>query len=258
MPEFLTEWGQKNRVSHRAGIDRGMLYMSSNASGYPNLNTYGMAWDGLVSVTESPLGGEVTPVYYDGIKFTDWRSTPDFSGVIEAFGFPDVSTYINPNGAKMATTNGGYETINGQFIQNGMVFDKQRPIFFDMSWRSFKRFSNGTQQEDVHLLYNVLAGPGEEVYGTIGEETEPALISWPITATPPENHLYDITPTAHFVIRVSELSLANRQTIERMLYGYAPPPTFAITQQPYMPAFKTITDILGIVNSPVSPQYVIP
>ena len=76
-------WDQTGQRYYETGVDHGVLYpMESGA--YPK----GVAWNGLISVTESPSGAEASPVYADNVKYLNLVSAEEFGASIEAYTCP--------------------------------------------------------------------------------------------------------------------------------------------------------------------------
>ena len=61
---FLTWDGVGERL-FETGVDLGGRCIIKNNGDYPT----GVAWNGLVSVTEQPSGAEKTPLYADNTKY---------------------------------------------------------------------------------------------------------------------------------------------------------------------------------------------
>src|SRR4051812_23743531 len=77
-------WDRVGERFFETGVDRGVLYLP-NGSGVYNS---GFAWNGLVSVTESPSGAEANPQYADNVKYLNLVSLEMFAATIEAFTYP--------------------------------------------------------------------------------------------------------------------------------------------------------------------------
>src|SRR5690606_36265071 len=55
----------------------------------------GVAWNGLVSVNETPSGSDLISNFYDGSKFFSDRKPENMAGVIEAYTYPqEFEEYI--------------------------------------------------------------------------------------------------------------------------------------------------------------------
>ena len=77
------KWDKVGERLFETGVDRGVLYS-------PNNGVYdsGVAWNGLVSVSEAPSGAEATAQYADNIKYLNLVSAEEFGATIEAFTYP--------------------------------------------------------------------------------------------------------------------------------------------------------------------------
>ena len=190
----IINWGTAGKRYYEAGIDRGVLYIDA---------ANGVAWNGLISVTESPSGGEPTPYYLDGLKFLNLASSEEYTATIQAFSSPPEFNVCN-----------GILTIN-----NGLFATNQPRKSFGLCYRT--KIGNDIDGSEhgykLHLIYNALAAPSEYNHSSIGDSTEPITLSWAITTTPPL--LIAHKPTAHMVIdsRTTNSTLLN--TIENILYS---------------------------------------
>ena len=57
-------WDNVGERLYETGVDHGVLYRVGSDGSYEA----GVAWNGLVTVTESPSGAEATATYADNIK----------------------------------------------------------------------------------------------------------------------------------------------------------------------------------------------
>ena len=64
-------WDRTGERVFELGIEKGVFY--------PQVGV-GVPWNGLISVNETPDGGEPTSYYLDGIKFLNVPESEDFSG----------------------------------------------------------------------------------------------------------------------------------------------------------------------------------
>lgn len=188
------EWSNVGERFFEAGIDRGVLYLEGVA---------GVAWSGLVSITESPTGGEVTPYYVDGVKYLNVAAGEEFEATIEAYTYPD----------EFAVCDGSVR------ISNGLYAAQQSKKSFGLSYRS--KIGNDVDGVDhaykIHLVYNALAAPSERPHTTLSESTTPDNFSWKIVTKPPT--MIGYKQTAHFVIDSREASAGLMTAFENILYG---------------------------------------
>ena len=58
------KWDQAGERLYETGVNKGVLFLQSAEGTYPK----GVAWNGLISVSESPSGAEATALYADNTK----------------------------------------------------------------------------------------------------------------------------------------------------------------------------------------------
>lgn len=205
-------WGEISERYYESGVDRGVLYVVGAASG--------VAWPGLVSVTEAPSGGSPRAYYYDGIKYLNLASAEEFEATIVAFNSPQEFNACC-----------GIVSIN-----NGLFADQQIRKPFNLTYRTL--IGNAAQGLDhgykIHLVYDALAAPSQRQNQTLSDSVNPISFSWNITTKPPEITGY--RPTAHFVVdsRFTDPELMTELT--DILYGTGDTD----------PDFPTVSELVGI------------
>lgn len=187
-------WGAIGERFFETGIDRGVLFVAG---------ADGVAWNGLVSVSESQVGGETSQHYVDGIMYLNRATYTDFEATIEAFTYPDE--FLECDGTNE--------------IHYGLSVTGQRRKAFDLSYRT--RVGNDVEGVDhaykIHFIYNATATPSDHPSSTIGDSVDPDNFSWKITAKPPDilNH----KPTAHLFADSRKAPPGLMQELENILYG---------------------------------------
>lgn len=192
-------WDKVGERFYETGVDRGVLYLPNNVGVYDK----GYAWNGLVSVTESPSGAEANPQYADNIKYLNLVSPEDFGGTIEAFTYPLE-----------------FEACDGTMAPSpGVSIGQQGRKTFGLSYRTRK--GNDVAGNDLgyklHLAYSCLAAPSEKAYSTINDSPEPITFSWEFSTTgvPVTNQ----KPTALITIDSTKVDAAALVALETALYG---------------------------------------
>jgi hypothetical protein len=203
-------WDQVGERLFETGLDRGVLYPPTGD---------GVPWNGLVSVSENPSGGESKPFYLDGYKYQNRSSPSDFEATIEAYTYPD----------EFATCMGM------KYLGSGLYMGNQRRTQFGLSYRT--KIGNDlvgdTKGHKIHLVYNALAAPTSQNYGTVGENPQPINFSWNLTTKPVKVSGYKATPT--MVIDTTKLTAPLLASLESIIYGSSsaaprlPTPTELIT-----------------------------
>lgn len=204
-------WGALGERTYELGVDRGVLY--------PQIGD-GVAWNGLVSVTESPTGAEATPYYQNGIRFLNVLSIEEFEATIEALSAP----------AEFRSADGSAALANGLFATQ----QPRKP--FGLSYRT--KVNTDTQADvhhKIHLVYNAYASPAERANTTITDVLEPLSLSWLITTIP--EAIENQRPSAHLVIDTRVLDDVVIDAIEDVLYG-------AEGEEPRLPLPEELVSII--------------
>ena len=158
-------WDQVGEKTFETGCDHGVLY-PQKAGAYP----VGVAWNGLINVTESPSGAENNALYADNIKYLNLQSAEEFGATIECYTYPE----------EWAQCNGEADLVPG------VRLGQQRRNTFGFSWRT--RIGNDTENDaygyKIHLIYGCSASPSERAYGTVNDSPEAITFSYEVTTTP--------------------------------------------------------------------------
>lgn len=197
MPKLI--WDKIGERRYETGVDHGVLYLPDATGKYAT----GFAWNGLVSISESPSGAESNPQYADNIKYLNLISAEEFSATIEAFTYPD----------EFAQCDGTASPSVGVFI------GQQRRTSFGLSYRT--KIGNDLDGSDygykLHLIYGAMAAPTEKAYNTVNDSPEAITFSWEVSTTPIE--VPDHKPSATLTIDSTKVAASKLATLEAILYG---------------------------------------
>lgn len=196
-------WDKTGERFYETGVRQGVLYVQDNTGFYPS----GVAWNGLISVNESPSGAEANPVYADDIKYLNLISAEEFGASIEAYTYPD----------EFAACDGSAELADGVFI------GQQKRKAFGLCYRTV--LGNDIDNDDygykLHLIYGCVAAPSEKAYTTINDSPEPITLSWEVTTTPVS--VSGFKPTAQLTIDSTKADPIKLAELEDILYGTSSP-----------------------------------
>lgn len=192
-------WDQIGEHTYETGVDHGVLYLIDESNKYST----GVAWNGLISVTESPSGAEPNDMYADNIKYLSIRSAEDFGCTIEAYTYPEE-----------------FEQCDGSAeIAPGVVIGQQGRKGFGFSYRSL--VGNDTKGTDhgykLHLVYGATASPSERGYQTVNDSPEAITFSWEVTTTPVQ--VEGFKPTSIILIDSTKVDGEKLKALEDELYG---------------------------------------
>jgi len=187
-------WGALANRHYEIGVDRGVLYAPSQP---------GVAWSGLISIQESPTGGEPRPFYLDGIKYLNLASAEEFEATIQAFSAPAE-----------------FRACEGVATVHLGLFAHQQPrVSFDFSYRT--HVGNAVTGDEagykIHLVYGALAAPSNRDNKSAGSSVDPATYSWHISTLPPSVTGYK--RTSHFVVDTRYADSGAVSDLEDVLYG---------------------------------------
>ena len=192
-------WDEAGKRFFETGVDQGVLYPQDVNGEYP----LGVAWNGLIGVTESPSGAEPEAIYADNIKYLNLMSAEEFAGTIEAYTYPE----------EFGPCNGEAEAAVG------VMLGQQNRKPFGLCYRT--KIGNDVDQQDhgykLHLIYGALVAPSEKSYQTINETPEAMTMSWEFSTTPVA--VTGFKPTASLVIDSTKVNAAKLAALEALLYG---------------------------------------
>lgn len=149
-------------------------------------NSPGVPWNGLISVTEKGDDSS-TSLSVDGQTVRNSITPSTFAGTISAFMYPDeLEQYIGVN-----------KGVTGQPKKS-----------FGLTYRD---------NNEIHLVYNILVGSSSDKYQTLGGDTNPVAFSWDFTTLPEK--IPGGRPSAHLVIMVDHAPAAAVSALEDIIYG---------------------------------------
>lgn len=192
-------WDQVGERLFETGVDHGVLYLPDEAGEYST----GVAWNGLVTVTESPSGAAANPQYADNIKYLNLIAAEEFGGTIDAFTYPDE--FAQCDGTAI--------------VEAGVTVGQQSRKVFGLSFRS--RVGNDIDGTDhgykLHMIYGAQAAPSDRAYGTINDQPAAISFSWTVTTSPVP--VTDLKPSALVTVDSTKVDAATLADLEGILYG---------------------------------------
>ena len=192
-------WDGSGVKLFETGVDQGVLYLLNTGNG---LYDTGYAWNGLVSVTESPAGATANPQYADNTKYLNLLSAETFSGQLDAFTYPD----------KFGACDGSYEP------EPGVNVYQQSRATFGLSYRTrIGSDSAAIAGYKYHLLYGLVAEPSSKAYTTVNDNPSAITFSWKIDSTPAA--VTGQSPTSLITIDSTLVNSADLTALLNDLYG---------------------------------------
>lgn len=197
------KWDQDSQRLYETGTSNGVLYPQEDDGKYAT----GVAWNGLISVSENPSGAEETALYANNSKYASMRSAEEEEGSISAYTYPDE--WAECDGSKQ--------------IAPGMMIGQQNRRAFGLTWRTI--VGNDVQLDGygykIHIIYAATASPSEKEYSTVNDSPEAIEFSWDYKCTPVDPGIdgVDLKKTAVITIDSTKVPKEALETIEGMLYG---------------------------------------
>ena len=207
-------WNATGERFYETGIDQAVLYVDGQAPA---------PWSGLISVSESAIGGEATGYFYDGLKYLNNASNQEFKANIQSYYVPEA--FYECDGLSQLTYYG--------------LFATQQPRkTFNLTYRTLigNDIEGSEHAYRLHLVYNAIAMPSNRNFRTLGSDAAPDIKSWSITALPPQ--VTGFKPTPYRVIDSRKYSPTVMSALEDILYGTS-------TQSPRFPTPIELTTLLG-------------
>ena len=242
------QWDKVGERVYEAGVDHGVLYQVGSGGNYGD----GVAWNGLVTVTESPSGAESSAQYADNIKYLNLVSAEEFGGTIEAFTYPE----------EFAQNDGSASP------EVGVSLGQQGRRVFGLVYRT--RVGNDVDGTDhgykLHLVYGAQASPSEKAYGTINDSPEAITFSWEFSTTPvPVGEIEGVEykPTSSITVDSTKVNPGALADLEEQLFGSGstdpilPDPATVIALfagtvtevTPAAPTYNSTTDVITIPST---------
>lgn len=221
-------WDGTGEKVYETGVDHGVLYMPDENGVYTN----GVAWNGLVTVTESPTGAESNKTYADNIVYGVLVSAEEFGATVEAYTYPEE--FGDYDGTSSPTP--------------GVVIAQQVRRSFGMSYRTL--IGNDVEGTDhgykIHLLYGLTAAPSEKAYTTVNDSPEMITFSWEVTSVP--TNVTGLRPTSVVTVDSRQVDPTALAALEELLYG-------SESSDPSLPTPDEVVALLG--GDPVASNIVV-
>lgn len=207
-------WGDVGEHFYETGVDRGVLYIAGQD---------GVAWNGLLSIDETPSGGESKAHYLDGVMYLQLPSYEEFAATISSISRP--SEFLVCEGIASGL--------------NGLLYTRQTRQPFGLCYRSL--IGNDVDPEHgyiLHIIYNALASPSNRSRNSLSDAVNPSLYNWNITAKPiiVEGH----RRTAHIMVDSTTAPIEALIALEDILYGSA-------SESARLPLIEEIQEIFGYI-----------
>jgi len=189
------QWDAASQRKVEYGISKGVLYPRGEA---------GVAWNGLIAVTEKPSGGDVVKLYADNQQYASFRSFEKYEATIEAYMYPE----------EFGKCDGSLK------VAEGVKIGQQKRLPFDFCYRTEIKVASDSIYDHpykLHLVFNATAAPSERNYQTLNESPDVTTFSWDVQSMPFIINGHNGAST--LVIDSTEVDRIKMEELESILYG---------------------------------------
>jgi hypothetical protein len=215
-------WNKPTEHRYEYGVDRGVFYKEVSQGEYGD----GRVWNGLISVEETHLGGEIASYFFDGAKYLDTVNPKTYQATFTAFSVPE----------QLLRAYGEVPVVPG------VILTRQAKSLFGLSYRTFTKNEAGYK---IHLIYNAYVTKTQSSHNSSTDSPSTETTSWKIDASP--ILLQKVRPTAHYILDSTKLDPDILDVIETILYG----------SSDELARLPNITKLVNIINN-WSPLIIIP
>lgn len=197
----LLKWHEVGDHVFEQGIDQVVLFPWDSVG-----NDYGdgVAWNGVVALTEAPVGADPNPKYADNRKYLTLYSLEELGLTLDAYMYPPE-----------------FEACDGTASPaEGMVITTQdRKPFGLVARTKVGNEVNADLGYKYRFYYGCKASPSQKGYQTIADSPDAITFSWNITTNPV--NVTGFKPTPEVVVDSREVDPARLAALLEIVYGTA-------------------------------------
>ena len=205
-------WHEAGSRRYETGVHRAAFYPQGSDPA---------AWNGVISVTVAPSGGEPSPIYANRIKIADILSVQDLSGSLEAFTCPD--TFLPCL---------GYGNGTGSVLVSMQKRKSFGLVYQTLIGNDLNDLDHGSK---LHIYYGCHAQHPDRSYSTMSESTEMLHYRFSFTCIPVLS--VNFPPVSYICVDSTKTTSNYFTTLTDILYGKE-------NTNPYLPTPDEIRSVL--------------
>ena len=218
-------WDGVGQRFYETGLEQGALYVV----GADNQYGKGVGWNGLIKVSESPDGADVTPIFANNKTYLNMVAKENFKGSISAYTYPDEWEACDGSAAPKGSNSAPIK---------GVRVRQQTRSTFGLVYKTL--IGNDTQGTDagyvLHLVYGATASPSSKDNNTVNDSPEALELSWDFSTVPV--NIPGMKPAAHIELDSRDIPKEKLTKLEEVLYGSA-------STEPKLPLPTEVFAIIG-------------
>ena len=212
---YPLKWDQDAEHYYETGVEHAVLFLKKDQGAETGAPTFtgvasaggtaptisltnhyyygGVAWNGLISCTQSPEGADTEDLYADNDKYLTMRGVESFAGSLSAYTYPDKWEEADGISVPVAGMK-----VHGQTRQAfGLAYTTREGNDIDGDGFAYK----------MHLVYGATASPSDREYSTVNDSPEAIEFSWDFETTPISDNVNNVNmSTAYIEISSAEVS----------------------------------------------------
>lgn len=180
------------------GVKNAVVYIMDDDGEY----TQAVAWNGIINITDSPEGADLTKFWADNMEYAGMRAAEEYKASVEAYTYPP----------EFAACDGSAEPIPGVYMM------QQERKKFALCWRTEQGNANTENLGyKIHVAYGLTASPTEKSHDTVNDSPDAATFSWDMDGMPVPVTGYKSTAKLEF--DSTKMTAAKMTKLKEILYG---------------------------------------
>lgn len=213
-------WDEAENRIYEYGVSKGVLFPMEDSGAYAE----GKPWNGLINITDSPEGADVTKLWADGIQYAGITGAEEYHSSAEAYTYPE----------EFAACDGSASPVKGMYV------GQQPRKKFGLCWRTeIGNANTDTLGYKLHIAYGLSASPTEKSHDTVNDSPDAQTFSWDFEGTPVPMTGYK--PTAKLEFDSTKLGANMMKALEDILYGSSAAASRLPSPDEILAALKAVT-----------------
>ena len=191
-------WDSPGSRKFETGVSKGILFLKGDDGAY----LPGIPWNGIISVSETPQGGDSSRLYADDMLYASIQSITSYKATLEAYAYPEEFNEC----FGYAVPTAGFMVHQGKHRKCALCWQSMQG---DEAFQSTGR--------KLHIAYGLSVGINDIEYQTFSDSPDATVFSWDLEGT--NVQVFNCSPTAKLVVDLSRLTHNQVSVLEDLLYS---------------------------------------